>query len=184
MEKENKPSSASSSVKTSEDKKATAGKELNIEEIKKQLEEAEKKAAEYLAGWQRARADLLNYKKEEMERMGELIKYSAEEFILKLLPVLDSFNLAVKQDEKSAEGFMQIKKQLEDLLKNFGVEELKTIGEKFDPNFHEVIEETEAKGNGSTSSPQVEPGTIMEEVQRGYIINGKLLRPAKVKVAR
>lgn len=149
---------------------------LTTEELQKQLKESEKKVAEYLAGWQRARADLLNYKKEEMERIENFIKYSVEEIILKLLPILDSFNMAIGLNKEGAEGFVQIKKQLEDLLKSFGVEEVKSIGEKFDANFHEAIETVEAEGK--------ESGIIVEEAQKGYIINGKLLRPAKVKVVK
>ena len=151
-------------------------KQVNIEEIQQKLEEAEKKSAEYLAGWQRARADFLNYKKEEMERIENFMKYSVEEIVLKLLPILDSFNLALNQTENKDEGFLQIKKQLEDFLKGFGVEEVKTIGEKFDPNFHEAIDTIESEGK--------ESGTIVEESQKGYIMNGKLIRPAKVKVAK
>jgi len=151
------------------------------EELNKKLEECEKKASEYLTGWQRARADLLNYKKEEMERVGEFLKYANEEFVSKLLPILDNFTEAEKSipDDKKddySKGFSQIKKQLEDFLKNQGVEEIKSIGEKFDPNLHEAIEEVELKNK--------EKGLIVEEVQKGYKINGRLLRPAKVKIIK
>lgn len=168
-----------------EEKKAETKVELNIEEIQKQLEESEKKCAEYLAGWQRARADFINYKKEEMERIGNLIQYSTEELIINILPVLDNFNLATPtasqsggqaENDKFVQGILQVKKQLEDFLKSLGVEEIKVIGEKFDPNFHEVIEIVEPDGK--------EPNVIVEEVQKGYTINKKLLRPAKVKVTK
>jgi len=65
------------------EKKGETKKELNIEELKKKLEECEKLKSEYLAGWQRARADLLNYKKDEIERIDELIKYADVGIILK-----------------------------------------------------------------------------------------------------
>ncbi|MDO8559048.1 MAG: nucleotide exchange factor GrpE [bacterium] len=143
-------------------------------------EECEKKAAEYLAGWQRARADFLNYKKEEMERIGEFLKYGTEEMISKVLPILDNFEIIesklpenLKQDE-NIKGLLQIKKQLSDFLKNHGVEEIKSVGEKFDANLHEVVEEVAG----------VQPGVIMSEVQKGYKINGRLLRPARVKIAK
>lgn len=161
-----------------EEKKETNG----TEDLKKKLAEGEKKVAEYLAGWQRARADFLNYKKEEMERMEVFLKYASEEFILKILPILDNFDLAERklpEDSKNNEdikGLLQIKTQLSDFLKNEGVEEIKTIGEKFDPNLHEAIEEVELKNKDS--------GIIIEEVQKGYKINGRLLRPAKVKVIK
>jgi molecular chaperone GrpE len=153
-----------------------------IEELKKKLEEAEKLKNEYLAGWQRARADLINYKKEELERVGELIKFSANGLILKILPILDNFEIAEKKlpedlkNNENVKGILQIKNQILNFLKEQGVEEIKSVGERFDPNFHEVVEEVEAKDK--------EPGTIVEEIQKGYKINGRLLRPAKVKVAK
>jgi len=155
---------------------------LNIEDLKKKLEECQKLKEEYLAGWQRARAELLNYKKEEMERIGEIIKYADVGLISKILPILDNFEIAekklpenLKQDE-NIKGILQIKNQILDFLKNQRVEEIKSVGEKFDPNFHEVIEEVEVKDK--------ESGIIIEEIQKGYKINGRLLRPAKVKISK
>jgi len=181
----------------SADKKATASQE----EFKKQLEECEKKAAEYLSGWQRERADFLNYKKEEMERIGQLINYAREEFILEILPLMDNFEIIARQNflsenlsgqekeriEKIIQGINQIKIQFQDFLKSLGVEEIKSIGDspshkasdeqwKFDPRYMEAVEEVEIKG--------MEPGTIVEEIQKGYKSNGRLLRPARVKVVK
>lgn len=154
----------------------------NIEDLKKKLEECQKQKDEYLAGWQRARADFLNYKKEEMERIEEILKYAGVGFILKILPILDNFDVAAKKlpedfkNDEKVKGILQIKTQLQDFLKSQGVEEIKTIGEKFDPNFHEATEQVELKDK--------EPGIIIEEIQKGYKINGRLLRPAKVKVVK
>jgi len=163
-----------------EEKKEEIKKELNIKELKKKLEECQKLKEEYLAGWQRTRADLLNYKKEEIERIEEILKYGGEEFILKILPILDNFDLAEKKlpedlkNNDSIKGLLQIKTQILDFLRIQGVEEIKTIGEKFDPNFHEAAEQVELKDKDS--------GIIVEEIQKGYKINGRLLKPAKVKV--
>jgi molecular chaperone GrpE len=153
-----------------------------IEELKKKGEECQKQKDEYLAGWQRARADFLNYKKEEMERFKEVLKYGNENLILKILPILDNFEKAereipdVQKNDKFLEGLFQIKTQIQDFLKNQGVGEIKTIGEKFDPNFMEVVGEVEVKDKKS--------GTMIEETQKGYLLNGKVIRPAKVKVAK
>jgi molecular chaperone GrpE len=181
-----------------EEKKEEIKKELNIEELKKKLEECQKLKEEYLAGWQRARADFLNYKKEEIERIEEILKYGGEEFILKILPILDNFDLAEKKltedlkNNDSIKGLLQIKTQILDFLRIQGVEEIKTIGEKFDPNFHEAVEQVEE--NKLSSSPfadareieakDKDSGIIVEEVQKGYKINGRLLKPAKVKVVK
>jgi len=153
-----------------------------IEELKKKLEETEKLKNEYLAGWQRARADLINYKKEEMERVGGLMKVAQEGLIIELLPILDNFDIAEKnipnelKDNETIKGFLQIKQQILDFLKKKGVEEIKSIGEKFDPLYHEVV--------GEVDTDEVETGVIVEEIQKGYKIEGRVLRPAKVKVAK
>jgi len=157
-------------------------KELSLEELKKKLEEFQKEKDEYLAGWQRARADFLNYKKEELERIKEILKYGNENLILKILPILDNFEITEKKlpenlkADVNIKGILQIKNQISDFLKNQGVEEIKTMGKKFDPNFMEVVEEIEVKDK--------EPGIIIEEIQKGYKINGRLLRSAKVKITK
>lgn len=171
----------SSSAKASEDKEPSVAKAMEGKE-KLNIEELEKQKNEYLAGWQRARADLLNYKKEEMERIGELVGYATEELILKMLPILDNFEIAENKlpenlkEDKSVKGVLQIKNQILDFLKSQGVEEIKSAGEKFDPNLHEVVEEMEQK--------EQESGIIIYEVQKGYKINGRLLRPPKVKIVK
>ena len=174
----------------SEEKKEEK-KEVKIEELKKKLEECQKLKDEYLAGWQRARADLLNYKKEEMERIGELVGYATEELILKILPVLDNFEVIEKKlpenlkKDDNVKGLMQIKIQFQDFLKTLGVEEIKSIGEKFDPNFHEIIGEVSPSEASAKEGVEVkESGIIFEEIQKGYKINSRLLRPAKVRVVK
>jgi molecular chaperone GrpE len=159
-----------------------------LEEVKKQLEEAKEKCEEYLNGWKRERADFLNYKKDEMERIGQLVKYSEEELILKIIPILDNIYLAARQNFSTEnldgqetvrlkcfhDGLLQIIKQLEDFLAKEGIEPIKTVGEPFDPNFMEAVGEAEGG----------DEGTIIEEVQRGYTMNGKLIRVAKVRVTK
>jgi len=164
-------------------------KEVKKEEVKiaepkidlqKKLEESEKQKAEYLAGWQRARADFLNYKKDEMERIGQLVDYSKEEIILKILPILDNFDIVeqkLSEDLKKKEeikGILQLKSQLLDFLKAQGVEPIKSIGEQFDLNLHEIIGMVDGKDSG----------VITEEIQKGYTFKGQLLRVAKVKVTK
>jgi molecular chaperone GrpE len=179
---EDKPASAPSFAKASEDKQATEDKAPNIEDIKKELEECKVQKDQYLASWQRERADFLNHKKEEMERMGEIIGFAKEELVLGLLPIMDNFDLIEKnlpenlKIDNHVKGILQVKKQFADFLKKLGVEEIKSTDEKFNPQFHEIIEEIEVKDK--------ERGTIVEEIQKGYKIQGRLLRPARVKVVK
>jgi len=165
------------------DKKSEEKKEENsvsVQESDKKIAELEKQKNEYLAGWQRARADFLNYKKEEMERVKGFLEYANEELVSKILPILDNFETCEKcltcdpEKDKNVKGLLMIKNQLQDFLKSQGAEEVRSVGEKFDPNLHEVVEKIEVKDK--------EKDVIVEEVQKGYKINGRLLRPAKVKI--
>lgn len=168
--------------KTDKEPKKEKEEKNELEELKKKLSECQKEKDEYLAGWQRARADFLNYKKEEMERIEELLRYADIGLILKILPVLDNFEEAQKKLQKEAEGdenikgFLQIKKQIEGLLEARGVKAIDGLGKKFDPNFQEIVEEVESKDK--------ESGIVLEEVQKGYLMEGRLLRPARVKVTK
>jgi len=184
-EKKEEPSVAPTSAEATAGKKAMEG-----EGFKKQLEECEKKAAEYLSGWQRERADFLNYKKEEMERIGQLINYAREELILEILPLMDNFEVIEKKlpenlkKDENIKGLLQIKIQFQDFLKSLGVEEIKSVGEKFDPKFHESVGEILPSEASAKEGAKPESGTIVEEIQKGYKSNGHLLRPARVKVSK
>ena len=165
---------------------ASAGSSgVAMDEVKKQLEEAKAKCEEYLNGWKRERADFLNYKKDEMERIGQLLKYSNEELILKIIPILDNIYLAeshVPEELKNnawIEGFNQIKNQLADFLKKEGIEPIETNG-KFDPNLMEAVGEVD-----DASAPSFDgAATVVAEVQRGYTMHGKIIRVAKVKISK
>lgn len=152
----------------------------NIEELKKELQELKAQRDEYLAGWQRARADFMNHKREERSRMQEFIKFAEEELLVELLPAIDNLELAQRQlagkDDTLSKGFLQIAMQVKQFLKDRQVQEVKAEGEKFNPEFHEAVEEVQKEG--------VEPGIIVEVLLKGYTLAGKLIRPAKVKIAK
>lgn len=156
-------------------------RKLSSAQLQKQLKECQKLKDEHLASWQRERADFLNYKKDQVARIGELVGYANIDLILKILPILDNFYVAEKElspeskEDKNIKGLLQIKLQLESFLEKSGVEEIATIGQKFDPNFHEVVAEVES---------EEEPGTIIKEVQKGYQCNSRVIRPVKVIVSK
>ncbi len=157
-------------------------KKNNDDKKNNELEELRKKCEDYLNGWKRERADFLNYKKDEMERISQIIKYANEEIILKILPILDNIYLAETQlpeelkNHKWIEGFGQIKKQISDFLEKEGVEAVETVGKPFDPKTMESV--------GEIENNEKEAGTVAQEVQRGYMLHGKLIRPAKVKITK
>ncbi len=139
--------------------------ENNIESIKKQAEE-------YLNGWKRAKADYLNLKKEMEAQNKEIREWLSKIFLLPMLDIMDSFDRAGILDA----GIGSIKKQFDDFLKNNGVEAMEVIGEKFNPLMHEAIESVDLPAGGGES------GRIIEEARKGYLVNGEVLRPAKVKI--
>ncbi len=102
-----------------------------------------KERDDYLAGWQRAKADFINYKKEELRRLQDVAKMSSEEIIRDLIPVMDSFELGLASLEKAGhveKGVYMIKSQLEDMLQRKGVEKIKVeLGKEFDPHYQEAV---------------------------------------------
>ena len=160
------------------------------EEIQKEEEEklsgkedglmnCQKEREEYLDGWKRAKADLLNYKKDEAKRFEIMLKFANEGMIRELILVLDSFDLALaalEKEKRAEKGMYLIKAQLEDILRQHGLEQvIVPIGQPFNPAFQEAIASVESEKSS---------GTVIEEVERGYLLNGKLIRPARVKVAK
>ncbi len=155
--------------------------EEDTQKLKEELAEYKQKAEDYLASWKRTAADFENYKKRRERENTELLAFAQEITVVKMLPTLESLEQALRQapsDERFqnwSEGVIKIVQQLEQVLLHMGVEKIKSVGEKFDPELHEAVETVES---------EKESGTILEEVQTGYKLNDKVIRPAKVKVAR
>ena len=137
--------------------------------------EQENRELEYLNNWKRAAADLINYKKDEVQRAGLLIGYAKESMLFNLLPVIDSVYLAASAFGQ--EAFTQIEKQIQEFLKKEGIEEIAVEGKAFDPAAMESLGEI-------TNDQFPIPNTVVEELQKGYKMGDKILRPAKVKVSK
>jgi molecular chaperone GrpE len=178
-----------------------------IEELQKELETAKALADEYLNGWKRSKADLINFQKDIERQRESWIKFTTTNIVLEILPIYESMEKLIEQIaglppvdntvscstklhcpglklentdshpnyEAFFEGFKNIKKQLDDLFRKLGVLKIKTVGEKFDPKFHEAIGVRKVEGK--------ESDTILEEVQAGYLMNDEVIRTAKVVVA-
>lgn len=148
-------------------------KDWLVKSIKKANKYLENQSA--LDSWKRCQADFENYKKSQANHQEEFLKYAKMDVIEQILPVLDNFDISlehVPEDKKGngwVEGIVYIKKQLEDVLKNNNVEEITVkIGDKFDPEIHEAV-----AGKGEN---------VKKVVQKGYKLNGRILRAAKVEV--
>ena len=153
-----------------------------MEKLQLKLLETEKQAQENLAGWQRAQADYANFKRETDQRQKDLFEFANAAFMTEFLPIYSHFKLALEHMPEGQRkidwviGIRHIKKQFQDWLKKYKIEEIKTIGELFNHNWHEAVTHEEQAGYKSE--------TIFAEVQPGYTLNGKVLMPAKVKVAK
>ena len=148
--------------------------------LEEKLAAAEKQRDEYLAGWQRAKADFINYKKEEYGRLEEAVRYGSEDLIRDLVTVLDNFDLGLRALEKNGpveKGVYLIRAQIEDILKKRGLAKIELKpGDPFDPNVAEALTEVESAGQP--------PGTVVEVVEPGYRLHEKILRPARVTVSK
>jgi len=149
-------------------------------DLNKKLEEKEKEAAANYDKYLRTVADLENYKKRAIREKSDIIKYGNEELIKDILPFVDSLDRALEHDTGDVQAFKDgvalIQEQLLCCLKKHGVERIETAGLNFDPNFHEALMQME--------SDQHEDNKIVSEMERGYLLNGRLLRPSKVCVCK
>lgn len=143
-----------------------------IAKLKGKLKEAEGKAKEYLDGWQRTQADFTNIRKRDEEAKLEFLKYANQGLIEELIPVLDSFNIAMSHGNKEIEP---VYKQFMSVLKARGLEELDPVGEAFDPRLHEAIGMT-------PTDKKDEDQKVIEVMQKGYKLGDKIVRAAKVRI--
>lgn len=163
---------------------------LSAEGFEKDKREALLKAKEYLIirnalnNWKRSVADFENYKKRQTDSQKDLVKHAYEGVALHVIPVLDNFQASmahVPSDQKNnpwVQGITHIQRQLSDIIKDIGVEEFEPkVGEAFNPNLHEAIENSLEK-----EQKEEFKNKIIKVVQRGYKIGEKVIRPARVVV--
>ncbi len=153
-----------------------------IKKLRAKLKEAEKKASEYLTGWQRAQADFVNFKKRDAVERQEFLKFAAEPVILDTIHVMDSFDMAFnhkehweKADKSWRDGVEKIYAQLKKSLEKHGVTIDDPLGKNFDPMNHLAVEMVPVE-------KAEDDGKIVSVVQRGYLLNDKVIRAAKVRV--
>ena len=132
----------------------------------------------------RKQAEFENYKRRMERERAEFAQFASGELMKEILNALDSFELAIRNasgasgasgDDNILRGFELIYKQLLDVLGRFGLKALEAKGQMFDPNFHQAV--------STDASDEVPENTVLEEMRRGYLLNGRLLRPAMVSVS-
>jgi len=149
----------------------------DLETLKQALAEANARAEANLAGWQRAQADFINYKRRSEQEKAETIQFANSVIMLSLLPILDDFERAFVAIPASLEkmswvdGIKLVERKLWAHLEAQGLSVIKAVGEPFDPNLHEAVRQDKGK-----------EGIVIEELQKGYKLHDRILRPTMVVV--
>jgi len=149
-----------------------------IEKVEKVQEGSDKNLDLYI----RSQAEIDNLKKRYQKERQDLVKFANESLIKQLLPIVDNLEKAIahSQDKDSIEAIREgvdlTLKGLTDILQKAGVEMVEAIGEQFDPNFHEAVSEMADDG--------IKPGTVIKDLQKGYTLNQRLIRPSMVVVSK
>ncbi len=159
----------------------TAAAEAETDVTAEQLAAAQRQAQEYLASWQRERADFSNFKKRAEREMKESAQNGAADALLKLLPIFDDFDRAFAhipadlKDNPWIEGVQGINRKFQKLLDDQGISVIDPLGQPFDPSRHEAV--------GMDYDTQAESGHVTATLQKGYMRGDRVLRPALVRVA-
>ena len=149
----------------------------DIELLKQALAEEREKSAANLAGWQRTQADLMNYRRRAEQEKEEIGRFGNTAIMLNLLPILDDLERALTSIPNDlvkhswVDGIRLIEHKLQANLEARGLSQIKALGDPFDPNLHEAM----MQGKGKE-------GAVVEEIEKGYKLNNRLIRPSKVVV--
>ncbi|MCT4605289.1 MAG: nucleotide exchange factor GrpE [Marinisporobacter sp.] len=163
---------------TKEELKEVSQMEEGSIDLKKLQEEKEELNSQYL----RMTADFQNYKKRVEKEKSDIYQFANEKLIVDLLPIVDNFERAVKsykdegKDESFTQGVEMILQQFLDVMKKNGVEEIEALEKEFDPSFHHAVMQEE--------SDKYESNIVIDVFQKGYVLNGKTIRPSMVKVVK
>lgn len=171
----------------SDENQAVADEEFSLDlktlqALQEEVADSQKKAGEYLDGWQRSRAEFANYKKRVERDQAQVYQQAVGSIVRRYLEILDDLERALRNRPAQGEGaawaagIELIYKKFCSLLEAEGIVQMEAEGQIFDPNFHEAITQEESREHGS--------GHIIEVVQQGYLIGDRVLRPALVRVAR
>lgn len=148
-----------------------AALKAQVESLKAALEEKDNRV-------KRLQADFENFRRRTSKEREELANVVTQDLLKSMLPILDNFDRAMAAEQKDNESFQKgvemIYTQLNETLKNAGLELIDTAGQKFDPNFHQAVMRVE--------NPDLEDDTVAQELQKGYIVKGRVIRPSMVQV--
>ncbi len=154
--------------------------EKNADSLEAQLEDAQKKASDNWEQFLRAKAEMDNLRRRNTKDVENAHKYGIEKFVTELLPVLDGLAMGLSTEDASAEslreGMELTLSMLAKMMENLGIEEINPLNEKFDAEKHQAMT--------MQPSADVEPNTVIAVMQKGYMLNNRLIRPAMVMVSK
>ncbi len=155
--------------------------EIVENQIADELAKLQKMSDEHLAGWQRAKADYLNLKRQAEKEKEDLAKFAQAGAVLQFLPIYDNLKRSTQHipeeqmKEEWVKGVLHIHRQFEDTLKSMGITPIATVGSTFDPNLHHAVSKVKQDG--------IATDTIISEVKAGFMLGDRVLEPAQVTVA-
>jgi molecular chaperone GrpE len=162
---------ADAEAETTASEEDAAALKAQVESLKAALEEKDNRV-------KRLQADFENFRRRTSKEREELANVVTQDLLKSMLPILDNFDRAMAAEQKDNESFQKgvemIYTQLHETLENAGLELIDTAGQKFDPNFHQAVMRVE--------NPELEDDTIAQELQKGYIVKGRVIRPSMVQV--
>jgi len=181
IEKENEEQLVDDSVETEvvEQEESPSNKDEELETYNEEVENLQKEKEELYQRFLRAQAEFDNFKKRSIKERESAAKYKSQDLATELLPAIDNFEraLQVEVDESNKgllEGISMVYRQLIDALKSQGIEAIESVGKEFDPNIHQAVMQVEDESMDSN--------VVVEELQKGYLIKDRVIRPAMVKV--
>ncbi len=164
----------------SDQQEGNGGEEGEVASPEDELEAARAEAAANYDRYLRSIAELDNYRKRTVRMRTEAREDTLRDLLLQVAPVLDNLHRALNQQTQDADSLKQgvelICGQFNEVLKGYGLAEIEAVGQSFDPNLHEALAEV--------PSAEHEPGTVMEEMEKGYKLNDKVVRPSRVVVSK
>jgi molecular chaperone GrpE len=162
------------------DRKETKSLEKELQELSSQIEQLRQENQELLSKFQRVNADYANFQRRSAKQINEAVSYEKERIVKSLLPVMDNFEHTMAHAESAEDveavvkGVKIIYDQMLDILRSHDVEQISALGEKFDPALHQAMLQK--------TDEEKEDEVVLEEYQKGYRLNGRVIRPAKVVV--
>lgn len=161
------------------DNETVDNEEDKVEAVQKEIESLQQEKEEMYQKMLRLQAEFDNFKKRSQKEKEADRKYKSQDIINDLLPAIDNFERALQVEEAEAtsglvEGITIVYRQLLDALKSNGVEAVESIGKEFDPTLHHAVMQIEDE--------ELESNTVVEEMQKGYMLKDRVIRPAMVKV--